>query len=89
MCVYCKARRFDSIMFSIIIEEKLVSEKLLSEASLPYAGKHNIGTLGIKANIIRSQALSKVRKQFAKHLKLNADKINKVSYRASNLNKLK
>lgn len=75
-------------MFDIVIEKDLVNEKLLQSAMLPWAGKDNLGTLGIKGNIERSIALAKVRKVFARKMNLDPDKIGEVSYRAKQLNKL-
>ena len=75
-------------MFELIIDKNLASEHLLADAMSVHNGKRNLGTIGIHGNIIRSKAIARIRKLFAKAMGFDVDKICSVSYRASNLEKI-
>lgn len=85
MCMYCDAKAFDDRMFQLLIENDWADEGLLESAMMPHAGNNNLGTLGIKGNVNRWIALSKVRRVFARKVKLDQDRIGNVKYRAEHL----
>jgi hypothetical protein len=81
-CCYCKAREFDSLLFSCT--DEFGSVGVLAAAAEPRM-ENNLGSLGIKSNIERSRALTIIRRNAAKKLKLDVDQIGKVKYRATHL----
>ena len=83
--MYCDAKAFDNRMFQLLIENDWADGGLLESAMTPHAGGNNLGTLGIKGNINRGIALSKVRRVFARKVKLDQDRIGSVKYRAEHL----
>ena len=56
---------------------------------LPSAGENNLGSMGVKGNIARGQALAIVRVNAAKELGLDVREISRVAYRAQSLNVIK
>jgi hypothetical protein len=84
-----RAREFDSIMFELAPIVGWANDGLLAIATAPSAGGDNLGTLGIKGNIERGNALAKIRRNAAKELGIDADEVGKVSCRAANLGLIK
>ena len=88
MCMYCDAKAFDERMFQLVIENEWVNERILETAMNQHAGNHNLGTIGIRGNIDRWLALSKVRRSFARKMKLDENQIGNIAYRAKYLSQI-
>ena len=84
-----RAREFDALMFELAPMVGWADDGLMLAATTPSAGKDNLGTIGIKGNIQRGNAIATVRRNAAKELRLDSDEIGKVSYRAANLGIIK
>lgn len=84
-----RAREFDAVMFELAPILGWANDGMLLAATTPSAGKDNLGTIGIKGNIERGNAIAAVRRNAAKELGLDADEIGKVSFRAANLGVIK
>ena len=84
-----RAREFDAVMFELAPIVGWANDGLMLAATTPSAGKDNLGTIGIKGNIERGNAIATVRRNAAKELGLEPDEIGKVAYRAASLGVIK
>lgn len=86
---YNDAREFDAVALELSAIHHWASESVLADAMLPDAGENNIGTVGIKGNIAKGQAMAIVRVNAAKELGLDVREVSRVAYRAQSLNVIK
>ena len=82
---YVDAKEFDAVALELSHIHHWSSDSVLADASLPDAGENNLGTVGIKGNIARVQALAIMRVNAAKELGLDVREVSRVAYRAQNL----
>ena len=89
VAVQADAREFDKIMFEHAVERNWATDFLIECATQADPSDRQMGTMGIKARIIRSNAIASVRRNCVKDLGGDFDNAGKIQVRAALLGKLR
>ncbi len=86
---YALAREFDAVMLEYAAAHGWLSGQMLDDAMVPDPGANNLGTMGIKGAIARREALAVCRRNCARDIGLDHEKIASVVFRGEHLGVIK
>lgn len=87
--VRATAKEFDQLVLDHAHDLGWAYGQTLDDLHLVDPGKNNLGTIGIQGAITRNKAMAVARRNAAKSLGLDPDRIGQLAYRAENIDKIR